>query len=43
MKKLKVAVLGSGALGTVVGAMLTKSGIDVTLIDGYAEHVKAMK
>jgi len=39
---MKVAVLGAGSLGTFVGAMLTKAGIDTVLVDGYAEHVDAL-
>lgn len=39
---MRIAVLGCGSLGTIVGAMLTKNGKDVTLIDGYLEHVSAL-
>jgi 2-dehydropantoate 2-reductase len=40
---LKIAVLGSGANGSCVGADLTKAGLDVTLIDQWPAHVEAMK
>ena len=40
---MRVAILGAGSLGTVVGAMLTKNKLDVVLIDGYKDHVEAMK
>src|SRR5947199_1620885 len=39
----RIAVLGAGAIGGVVGGMLTKAGHDVTLIDQWPEHVEAMK
>lgn len=38
----KIAIMGAGAMGTVLGAYLAKSGLDVTLIDAYADHVKAL-
>ncbi len=41
--KRKIAVLGAGAIGSSVGADLTKAGLDVTLIDQWPEHVEAMK
>ena len=39
---MRVAILGAGSLGTVVGAMLTKNKLDVVLIDGYKAHVEAL-
>src|ERR671924_1249056 len=39
----RIAILGAGAIGSVVGGMLTKAGHDVTLIDQWPEHVQAMK
>ncbi len=39
----RIAVLGSGAIGSVVGGLLTKAGHDVTLVDQWPEHVQAMK
>jgi 2-dehydropantoate 2-reductase len=39
----RIAVLGAGAIGSVVGGMLTRAGHDVTLIDQWPEHVDAMK
>ena len=35
--------LRGGAIGSVVGGMLTRAGRDVTLIDQWPEHVEAMK
>ena len=39
----KMAVLGTGAIGSSVGADLTKAGYDVMLIDQWPAHVDAMK
>jgi 2-dehydropantoate 2-reductase len=39
----KIAVLGSGAIGSSVGADLTKAGVDVVLVDQWPAHVEAMK
>jgi len=39
----KIAVLGVGAIGSSIGADLTQAGFDVTLIDQWPAHVKAMK
>lgn len=40
---MKMAVLGTGAIGSSVGADLTQAGYDVTLIDQWPAHVEAMK
>lgn len=39
---MKIAVMGAGSLGTILGALLTKNGYDIDLIDVNAEHVKAL-
>jgi 2-dehydropantoate 2-reductase len=39
---MKVAILGCGSMGTVLGAYMTKNGFDVELVDSYEEHVKAL-
>ncbi|WP_186429316.1 ketopantoate reductase family protein [Clostridium sp. BSD9I1] len=39
---MKVAILGCGAMGTVLGAYLTQKGCEVELIDSYKEHVDAL-
>lgn len=36
---MKIAILGCGAMGTVMGAHMTKNGLDVEMIDSYKEHV----
>ena len=38
-----MAVLGAGAIGSSVGADLTKAGYDVTVIDQWPAQVEAMK
>jgi 2-dehydropantoate 2-reductase len=43
MKTRKIAVLGTGAIGSSIGADLTHAGLDVTLIDQWPSHVRAMK
>src|SRR5215813_1919496 len=40
---MRIGILGVGAIGGIVGGMLTKAGHDVTLIDQWPEHVEAMK
>jgi 2-dehydropantoate 2-reductase len=39
----RVAFVGAGAMGSYVGARVAKSGVDVTLIDPWAEHIDAIK
>jgi len=39
----KIAVLGTGAIGSSVAADLTRAGHDVDLIDQWPAHVEAMK
>ncbi|AUJ51578.1 2-dehydropantoate 2-reductase [Staphylococcus hominis subsp. hominis] len=40
---MKIAIAGSGALGSGFGAMLYRQGNDVTLIDGWEPQVTAVK
>lgn len=40
MKRL--AIVGAGSLGTILGAFITKSGREITLVDSYKEHVDAL-
>src|SRR5437867_460616 len=40
---MRIAIIGVGGIGGVVGGMLTKAGRDVTLIDQWPEHVETMK
>ena len=39
---LKIAVVGTGAVGGSVAADLVRAGLDVTLIDQWPAHVDAM-
>jgi 2-dehydropantoate 2-reductase len=39
----RLAVLGAGAIGSTIGAYLTRAGRDVTLIDLWPAHVDAMQ
>ena len=39
----RLAVLGVGAIGSVIGGYLTRAGRDVTLIDTWPDHVETMK
>jgi len=39
---VKICVLGSGALGSSIGGVLTEAGLEVYLIDPWTEHVNAM-
>lgn len=39
----RVAVLGTGAIGSSIGADLTKAGEEVTLIDQWPAHIEAMR
>lgn len=38
----RIAVMGAGSLGTILGAYLSKAGRDVVLIDAYQAHVDAL-
>ena len=39
----RIGIIGAGAIGCVVGGLLTKAGRDVTLIDQWPEHVDAVR
>src|SRR5437763_55142 len=40
---MRIGIIGAGAIGCVVGGLLTKAGRDVTLIDQWPEHVETMR
>ena len=40
---MRAAIYGSGSLGTILGAYITKAGGQIDLIDQFAEHVKTLK
>lgn len=39
---MRIALLGAGAMGTIIGAYLTEKGYDVELVDSYLDHVNAL-
>jgi 2-dehydropantoate 2-reductase len=39
---MRIALLGAGAMGTIIGALITKGGEDIVLVDLSEPHVKAM-
>lgn len=40
---MRMALLGAGAMGTIIGAYLTEKGYDVQLVDNYQAHVDALR
>lgn len=40
---MKCAIYGAGSLGTILGAYLTKGGIDTDLINRNKDHIEALK
>ena len=42
MRQKRIAIMGAGSLGTILGAYLNKAGIKVDLIDAYQAHVDAL-
>ena len=39
---MRAALLGCGSMGTILGALITKNGGDITMIDANVAHVNAM-
>ena len=39
---MKVCVIGAGAMGSVFGGLLARAGHDVTFVDPWVEHVRAV-
>lgn len=39
---MRIAIMGAGAMGTVLGALLTEAGYDITLIDNSTAVVEAL-
>ena len=40
---MRIGIIGAGAIGSVVGGLLTKAGHDVTMADQWPEHVEQMR
>jgi len=39
---VRIALVGAGSLGTIAGALLSKVGLDIVLVDANEEHVNAL-
>lgn len=39
---MNITIIGSGAMGSLYGGLLAASGVDVTLVDIWEEHVQAI-
>ena len=39
---MRIAVYGAGSLGTILGAYITRAGVDVELINRNKAHVEAL-
>jgi 2-dehydropantoate 2-reductase len=40
--EMRIALVGAGAMGTIMGALITKGGEDIVLVDVNEPHVKAL-
>lgn len=40
---MKIAIYGAGAMGTVLGAYITKAGYQIDLINRNKEHIEGLK
>ncbi|HXH82734.1 MAG TPA: 2-dehydropantoate 2-reductase, partial [Candidatus Tectomicrobia bacterium] len=40
---MRIGIIGAGAIGCVVGGLLTRAGRDVTLVDQWPEHVETIR
>lgn len=39
---MRIALVGAGSLGTIAGALLSKAGLDIVLVDANEENVRAL-
>jgi 2-dehydropantoate 2-reductase len=39
---MSITLMGAGSLGTIIGALTVKNGVDIVLIDANKEHVDAL-
>ncbi len=39
---MRIALVGAGAMGTIIGALITKGGEDIVLVDVNVPHVEAL-
>jgi 2-dehydropantoate 2-reductase len=43
MKKMKICIVGTGAMGSVYAGLLGHAGNDVWAFDVWAEHIEAIR
>lgn len=43
LEEPKVVIVGAGAMGGLFGGLMAEQGLDVTLVDTWAEHIEAIK
>jgi 2-dehydropantoate 2-reductase len=43
MQKPRIVFMGAGAMGSYIGGRIAQAGHDVTLVDGWREHVEAIR
>ncbi|TDR88141.1 ketopantoate reductase family protein [Enterovirga rhinocerotis] len=39
---MRAAIVGAGSLGTIIGALITRAGKQIDLVDSHRQHVEAM-
>jgi len=39
---MRIALVGAGSLGTIIGALISKGGQDIVLVDSNKDHVEAL-
>ncbi len=39
---MRIALMGAGSMGTVIGALISKAGLDITMVDANQAHVDAL-
>lgn len=39
---MRIALIGAGSIGTIMGALMSKAGEDIVLVDTFKEHVDAL-
>ena len=42
-RNMRVAIYGAGSLGTILGAFISKAGVEIELINRNKAHVEALK
>ena len=40
---MRFCVIGAGSMGSLYGGLRARAGFDVTLLDGWAEHIEAIR